>query len=570
MLIKSMEIVSQNTGSVIRRINFHRGTNFIVDSQDSETHNKVGKTTFLKVINLLLGNDKRKSLYFNDEINANNPELEVLINSDKVFVEGVFGAVLEGEDELEFTLRVDLFNRGKRFINHQEVSKEEYNKRLKELFFQSSTPKPGFRQLIGLFVRVVASGDDSSFLNFLIRSSNAEHRASYEFIFGIVGGENTIQYEDARAQLERINRSKNDFVRLRGDRSLEGERQVLKTLEEWQQTLKERLSDLTNEEAFVSNRNQAIEDRQRFDALVLEQSELRYELGGVTEQIAKLQDELGHKDDSQLYRGFYDEISTLVPGIQKTFEEMIEFNLALVRNRLSSLESLKMVLEEQLQNNEERLEALKAKNDSGFSIVALDGFTEYEEILTQLGKTEQLIGSSKEAIEALEVFDNQMRNLKDEIRELASLNSTDAKIRSTVDAMARFNKYFTQYASEINGEDPILISDQDAKKFPLSIEQLGGTSTGTRKSLISAFDLALQSFLSESGRVYPEFVVHDVMESVEGKHLKAVFEIANSIRCQYIVAALNEKLVSSELSQEDISNSTVLVLGKDDRLFEPK
>ena len=114
------------------------------------------------------------------------------------------------------------------------------------------------------------------------------------------------------------------------------------------------------------------------------------------------------------------------------------------------------------------------------------------------------------------------------------------------------------------------MSESDVDKFPISIEQLGGTSTGTRKSLISAFDLAMQRFLQDTGRAYPEFVVHDVIESVEGEHLKNIFEIANSVGCQYIVAVLSEKLHSSGLSQGEINDATVLVLGHDDLPFEPK
>lgn len=571
MLIKSIEIVSQESGSVIRKVRFHPGTNFVVDAQDSDDHNKVGKTTFLKLINLLLGSGKRKALYYDDEINAVNPELERLIQNEKIYAEGVFGSVIDGEDENEFTLRVDLFKRGKYYIDGLAFAEKDYTKRLKELFFNSKAEKPTFRQLIGLFVRVVSSGDDSTFLKFLTRASNADHRASYEFMLGIAGQEITLDYEEKRSELERIQKSKSDFERLRGKRSLEVERQVLESLETRQQAIKERLSDLTDNDIFIANRNEALSAREKYEGLLSDKAELSYELRGIDVQLEKLKVEnLSNRDAEELYEEFYREVSTLVPSVHRTFEEMLEFNLALVRNRLNTLSSLRNTLEIQIQEIDLELQKLSEANQGNFSIIADEQLSEYEELLTSLGQTEQSIGASRESVEGLSSFDGTIQRLKAQLAELSELFNTDSKTETTSVALAKFNHYFSSYAKKINGEDPILVIEPDAKQFPLSIEQLGGTSTGTRKSLISAFDLAMQSFLSDSGRTYPEFVVHDVIESIEGKHLKTVFEIANSVGCQYIVAVLSEKLHSSELSQDEIDAATVVVLGKDDLLFEPR
>ena len=341
MLIKSIEIVSQTTESVIRKVQFHRGTNFVVDAEDSESHNKVGKTTFLKLINILLGSKDRAALYHDDEINAITPELQDLIQSEKIYVEGVFGTELDGEDPGEFTLRVDLFLRGKSYVDGKVVSKPNYVKKLNELFFDSKSDKPTFRQLIGLFVRVVSSGDDSTFLKFLTRASNAEHRASYEFIFGIADREITLDYKEKRAELERILKSKSDFKKLRGKKSLEVERQVLENLITRQQSIKTRLSDLTDAEVFLANREEALSSREKYEELLSERADLSYELRGIYEQHSQLEVESLRNVDLELYDRFYREVSSLVPSVQRTYEEMIDFNVALIRNRLNSLDSLK-------------------------------------------------------------------------------------------------------------------------------------------------------------------------------------------------------------------------------------
>lgn len=55
MYIKSMSLVRGTDNAIIRHVDFHLGTNFVIDAEDSSKHNKVGKTTFLKLIDIAMG-----------------------------------------------------------------------------------------------------------------------------------------------------------------------------------------------------------------------------------------------------------------------------------------------------------------------------------------------------------------------------------------------------------------------------------------------------------------------------------------------------------------------------------
>lgn len=102
----------------------------------------------------------------------------------------------------------------------------------------------------------------------------------------------------------------------------------------------------------------------------------------------------------------------------------------------------------------------------------------------------------------------------------------------------------------------------------MAIRDLSGTSTGTRKSLIAAYDLAYQHFARSIGKKVPNFVVHDVIENIEGKNLHSIFDRANESGSQYIIAVLKEKLDSSDIEEEKYEEHTVLTLSADDKLFE--
>lgn len=134
--------------------------------------------------------------------------------------------------------------------------------------------------------------------------------------------------------------------------------------------------------------------------------------------------------------------------------------------------------------------------------------------------------------------------------------------------MAKFNRYFTDFAFQINGERPMLTYVPDVNKFPLSITDLSGTSTGTRKSLIAAFDLAYQYFAADEEKAIPKFVVHDLIETVEGSNVKNTVKIANASHLQYIVAVLKEKLDSSGFTEDEQSRYRVIQLSTGHRLFD--
>ena len=79
MFIKKLRILtkkSNNDLEELREINFKEGINFIVDSEQSGKHNKVGKTTCLKLIDLSLGAQKKDAIYKDQETESVNEELK--------------------------------------------------------------------------------------------------------------------------------------------------------------------------------------------------------------------------------------------------------------------------------------------------------------------------------------------------------------------------------------------------------------------------------------------------------------------------------------------------------------
>ena len=112
MLIKKLKILNTVEDTTIREVNFHIGANFVVDMEESKKHNKVGKTTFLKLIDVALGAKDRNFIYSDPETNSSVPELEQFLLSNKVAVEMSICDNLETPKKTHI-LHVELFNRGK-------------------------------------------------------------------------------------------------------------------------------------------------------------------------------------------------------------------------------------------------------------------------------------------------------------------------------------------------------------------------------------------------------------------------------------------------------------------------
>ena len=171
-------------------------------------------------------------------------------------------------------------------------------------------------------------------------------------------------------------------------------------------------------------------------------------------------------------------------------------------------------------------------------------------------------------IDTLNSFDVEQASIEGQIASLGSPDDSGESRTNGFAAMMRaFNTFFTPLAREFNNESPILVYYEESNKFPVAIRDIAGSSTGTRKSLIAAFDLAYQQFAESKGIKTPRFIVHDVLENIEGKVLRDIIARANTIDCQYIVAVLKEKLDSSLIPAEEQSKLQILRLSIDDMLF---
>lgn len=569
MFIGSVRLRNSITGRVMREVVFHQGANLIVDAFDSDRHNKVGKTTFLKLIDVLLGANGRDRLYKDDETNSVNEELRDIIKEKRVVGEMTLVNSLERPSNHNVELIVELFPRGRYFFDGEKVSATKYRELLGDTLFAVGSSKPTFRQLIKSFVRISLSGDDYSFLRTLTRASNVDYRAVYNYLFDISDSELDARLAELTRELNKLKESAKQFRRLAGIKDEEQLAQVGVALERECQRVESRLDDVLDADEFKANREAIEEARNRYAELRSDLAEIEFKIGRNAESIERAKKEAAKQADLSLSRSFYDEVCSLIPSVNKTFEEMVEFNRALCENEITYFHEVGAELELERASAQAKLVDFSAENLRYLSLLDGEAITEYEVLLEECMRLRQEMGRNSEVLSTLHGYDGRMKELESQIASLSEGGEErESSVSSHQDMMNSFNSYFTPMANDVNGERPILTYSTATNKFPVAITDLNGSSTGTRKSLLAVYDLSYQEFAIANRIEVPRFVVQDVVENVEGEDLKKIIDIANGIDCQFIVAVLKEKLDSSQIPQEAQDIMCILKLSKQDKLFQ--
>lgn len=571
MFIESLRIRNTVTNVIMREVIFHQGANFVVDAEQSSRHNKVGKTTFLKLIDILMGAKNRSLIYKDQETGAESGELRNIIENKRIAAEMSLVPNLNVPSDAGVELKVELFQGGRYFIDNKRISQPRYLQRLNELLFDIKDNTPTFRQLINSFVRVSVSGDDDAFLRTLDRASKAEYRSVYNFLFRTSNPLLDKKLDKLTKKLRHTQEACKQYKQMSAISDIDEQQQVLIALETEYDHVKTKINDICDSDEYKHNRETIASVRAEYSRLTDALSEVDYKLERNSQALESAQAEKARQADLNLSRKFFDEVCTMLPSLNKTFEEMVNFNNKLCDNKISYFEEIGIQLLERKTALEAQRKELLSDNTRYLSLVENNRIDEYESLINSLVKLEQEIGRRKEIINTLKRYDDELAAIQKE-KECYSTGGTarTAEEQKYQEMMSSFNKRFTSLAKSINGEQPILVYSPDTSKFPVSITELSGSSTGTRKSLLAAFDLAYQQFAIDNHITTPRFVVHDVIENIEGKDLKAIVTVANAIDAQYIVAVLKEKLDSSGISEEEQDELGIMCLAEDDKLFEGK
>ncbi len=564
MFLKSLKI--EKNSALIREISFRKGINLVVDETKTkdkkESGNNVGKTTLLRLIDFCLGNDG-KNIYRDPEFKSkSNATIERFLTENNIIVTLVLKNDLDIDDSKEIKIVRNFLSRKEKIleINDEKVQTQHFHSKLKEYIFNSSVNKPSFRQIIAKNIR-----DEKNRLINTVKvlhpsTRHEEYEAVYLFWLGI-----DLDVADRKQRLFTQRKIEEDLQkRLKKENTLSQVKQSLLLINQMIEEIETRKKAFNlneNYEVDVNSLNKIKSSINRISAK-LGRLELRKEL--INESALGLDQELSQLNTSKIRR-LYDEAKSLIPDIQKTFEETLSFHNGMIMEKKKYITKEIPSLDLEIKETQVELNQLISKEKELTERLQKSGaMEEYEELILELNEAYEKKGTLEEqkrlwesSIEKHSLFEKELKEIDD------GISSLDDTIQTRV---SEFNKFFSSISSKLYGEKFVLSADKNDKGYELNITSLlGNPGTGKKKGEMAAFDLSYIQFADKLGIDCLHFVLQDQIENIHDNQITNILTgVVEKVNCQYVLSVLRDKLPEDI----DVSKYEILSLSQDDKLFK--
>ena len=565
MFLKSLTI--SNDKKVIRKIEFRKGINLIVDeSKEQITGNNVGKTTVLKLIDFCLGASP-KNIYVDPESKRQEYQLvkDFLIENE-VLITLILTNSLDDENAKKIVIERNFLPRNKiiRKIDGNSYTDKEFELELLNLIFPDHyAEKPTFRQIISHNIRYKDESINNTLKTLDRYTSDAEYETLYLFLFGCDFNKGNTKQEI----LSKLKQEDNYKSRL--------EKQQTKTAYETTLSLiNNKIEELNKQKAnFNLNEN--------FEADLDKLNNLKYQINKTSSEISKLkirrnliieaEQELNStKSDIDLkqLQLIYQQATSQINNIQKTFNDLVTYHNQMIIEKVKFIKKELPSLDTIIQNKNVFLKKILSDESSlSASIVKSDSFEELENLIIELNENYRKKGEYENIISQLEEVENNIKDYNKKLNEIdGELFSDDFKfiVKNQLD---KFNKHFASISNSLYGEEYAIKYDiitnrkhQRLYKFSAFNTNL---SSGKKQGEISCFDIAYTRFADDENIPCLHFLLNDKKELMHNNQLVKIAELVNRNDIQFVASILKDKL-PEELNHEDFF---ILKLSQNAKLF---
>ena len=563
MFLRSLIVA--DGGTIIREIQFARGLNLIIDETSpdlvKESGNNVGKTTVLRLVSYCFGAGAKK-IYADPEFkDKEDPAVKNFLENSDVIIQLRIAQNLDFDMSDDVVIERNFLKRGQKIqrINGNDYNDRDFQTELKRVIFDSGIKYPTVKQIVAKNIREGSLRTENCVKVLNPYASQTDYETLYLFWLGI---ETPDSLEKGRLEKER--RIEEGLLRRLDKEATESQiGQALKVLEREIAGLEEKRAAFNVNPDYEADLKLMDEIRQQiaFESSRKGMLEMKQQLLQKSIQEAQREQSLLNTETVQ---NLYREAKALIPAIQRTFEETLNFHNMMMRARISFLEQDIPKLDEQIDYANSFL-AINRKTEAEIAQkLRISGTYEMmEDVITELNAAHEKRGHYESSRELRTSTQARLQSIG------AALNSINADISSNKDLIeqriASFNKFFAGRSYAMYGEHFILSSDWNSGKLSLEITSVSeNLGMGKKLGQIALFDLSYIAFADAEGIPCLHFIMQDRVEAVHDNQLLTLADIIRDTNCQYVLTALKEKLPKEFIQSGEI----VLELSQEDKLFK--
>ena len=569
MFIK--KLIISTPSKVLRNIEFHKGLNLIVDDTPTIntqlTGNNVGKTTVLKLVDFCLGG-KATEIYtdFEDK-KSEYEEVKKFLIEQEVLITLILTEDLDLVDKSKQIIIEKNFlqnSRAIRNINGEPILEKDFENKLMSLLIPNQkSEKPSFRQIISHNIRYKDENINNTLKTLSKYTSDSEYETLYLFLLGC----NFNNGAKRQAILTKLKQEENYKNRLEKNQSKESYEIALTMLENDILELDKKKKSFNINENFEKDLDELNKIKYRINKIGSEVVKLGIRKDLIEEAKEDMENSSTNIDLKQL-KALYDEAKLNVSGIQKTFEDLVNYHNTMIVEKLKFItEDLPFLNEKIKLENIELNKLLEKEKIISKKISKSDSFEELEKTITNINEKYRLKGEYENTISYINEVEENIKRLKNELSNIDNFLFSNEFKKVLKLQITKFNKFFSAISNELYGESYVLgFSEETNKKnqtfYKFSSFNLN-MSSGKKQGEILCFDLAYILFADSEKIPCLHFLLNDKKELMHDNQLLKVADFVKKNNIQLVISILKDKL-----PEELVDKSNMIVeLSQNKKLF---
>ena len=569
MFIK--KLIISTPSKILRNIEFHKGLNLIVDdtptSDTQLTGNNVGKTTVLKLVDFCLGGEANEIYTDFEDKKSKYEEVKKFLIEQEVLITLVLTEDLDSIDDSKQIIIERNFlqkSRAIRNINGEPILEKNFENKLMSLLIPNQkSEKPSFRQIISHNIRYKDENINNTLKTLSKYTSDSEYETLYLFLLGC----NFNNGAKRQAILTKLKQEENYKNRLEKNQSKESYEIALTMLENDILELDKKKKSFNINENFEKDLDKLNKIKYKINKMSSEVSKLGIRKDLIEEAKENMENSSTNIDLKQL-KVLYDEAKLNVSGIQKTFEDLVNYHNTMIVEKLKFITKDLPSLNERIRLEKIELNKLLEEEKSvSEKIAKSDSFEELEKIIAKLNEKYRLKGEYENTISYINEVEENIKRLKNELSNIDNFLFSNEFKKVLKLQITKFNKFFSAISNELYGESYVLgFSEETNKKnqtfYKFSSFNLN-MSSGKKQGEILCFDLAYILFADSEKIPCLHFLLNDKKELMHDNQLLKVADFVKKNDIQLVISILKDKLPEELVDKSNI----VVELSQNDKLF---